>query len=149
MRRIDLAAELTRASSLIIDPAGTYAYVGNETSYTGDGQSCCGDLRVIDLASGREAALFGSGATGPEFDLTEAVRLPYGAHRVIAGQSDSGNNVHGAVVELVPNSPTPVAVIYIAQSGDIGSINALATPVRHAARTGAALTNFPCARPRR
>ena len=125
-RRIDLAAGLSRTSSLIIDPAGTYAYVGNETRYTSPG-SCCGDLRVIDLASGKEAALFTYGASGPEFELTDAVRLPYGAHRVIAGQSDNGNNVHGPLVELLPSSPSPVAISYTAD-GDIGSMSAIATP---------------------
>jgi hypothetical protein len=126
-RTITLAADLTRASSLLIDPTGTYAYVGNETRYYATNQSCCGDLRVIDLASGVEAALFKYGASGPELELTEAIRLPYGSHRVIAGQSDNGNNVHGPFVELPPGSPTPVAIGYSA-SGDIGSIDGLATP---------------------
>lgn len=125
-RRIDLAPGLSRSSSLIIDPAGTYAYVGNETRYTNPG-SCCGDLRVIDLASRTEAALLPYGTSGPEFELTDAVRMPYGAHRVIAGQSDNGNNVHGAVLELLPNSPRPVAIPYTA-AGDIGSMSAIATP---------------------
>ena len=126
-RSIALAARLTRAASLIIDPAGKSAYVGNEARYYGADQSCCGDLRVIDLASGQEAALFSYGADGPELELTEAIRLPYAPRRVLAGQSDNGNNVHGAVVELLQDSPRPVAVDYD-QSQDIGSLDAIATP---------------------
>lgn len=124
-RTIALAAGVTRPSSLVIDPAGAYAYVGNETHYTNN-SSCCGDLRVIDLAAGQESALYAYGATGPELELTEVIRLPYGPRRVIAGQSDNGNNVHGPFVELVAK-PTPAAIKTTAH-GDVGSIDGLATP---------------------
>jgi hypothetical protein len=124
---IVLAAGVTRPSSLVIDPAGKYAHVGNEPRYYGTNQSCCGEPRIIDLTTGQEAAVFMFGASGPEFELTEAIRVPYGARRVIAGQSDNGNNVHGPFVELVPNSPAPVT-ISTTSSSDIGSIDGLATP---------------------
>ena len=126
-RTIALAAGVTRASSLVIDPAGKYAYVGNDTRFYGNDQSCCGDLRVIDLASGQEVALFSYAAMGPELELTEAIRLPYAPRRVLAGQSDNGNNVHGAFVELLQDSPRPVAVDYD-QDTDIGSIDGMTTP---------------------
>ena len=125
-RTILLEAGKTRVSSVTIDPDGTFAYVGNELRYT-NGQTCCGDLRVIDLASCNQALQVDSGTSGPEFELLDATRLPYGAHRVIVGQSDNGNNVHGAFVELVPRSATPIAIGYVA-NGDIGSVSALTTP---------------------
>ena len=60
-------------------------------------------------------------------ELTRAVRLPYGPHRVIAGQTDNGNNVHQAFVELLPNTPTPMTISFT-KFDDIGSIDGLATP---------------------
>ena len=125
-RTIPLAKGLTRVSSLMIDPAGKYAYVGNETNY-GAQPACCADLRIIDLESGAQVAVAAFGSSGPEFELLEGVRLPYGARRVVVGQSDPGNNVHGPFVELVPSSPTPVPIGHVS-NGDIGSINGLATP---------------------
>ena len=125
-KRIDLEAEVSRSSSLIIDPAGKYAYVGNQLWQNG-ADSCCGDLRVIDLATDKQVAVFPSGLKGPEFELASAIRLPYGPRRLIAGQSDNGNNVHEAVVELLHNTLVP-ADVSLTKLGDIGSIDALATP---------------------
>lgn len=121
---IELAASKTRSSSIILDPSGNFAFVNNETKY-GTG-ACCGEMRIVDLAMGKE--VFVSGYTGnfADLEVVSAVRLPYEPRRVLGGQSDPGNNVHGPIVELAGGAK-PVKVVVDA-SGDIGSLDRMATP---------------------
>lgn len=56
------------------------------------------------------------------------MRFPYAPRRIFGGQSDNGNNVHGAFVDITDPGGAPVEVKYN-QNGDIGSVAELATPV--------------------
>ena len=122
--QIRLAAS-TQPSSLLIHPNGKHAYVSNRTQYS---PPCCGQLRIVALET--KAEVYASGffdPGGPEFQLNAAVRLPYAPFRVLAGQSDNGNNRHGPVVELGAGGMAPTKV-EVMGNDDIGSIDALATP---------------------
>lgn len=87
---------------------------------------CCSDFHVIDAVTGIDRASYPRTGSGPEYQLEAAIRLPYAPFRVLAGQSDEGNNVHPSFVELVSDADRPADV---AVSGiDIGTVRAIASP---------------------
>ena len=88
--------------------------------------ACCGEMRIVDLAMGKEVFVSGYTGNSADFDVVSAVELPYEPRRVLGGQSDPGNDVHGPIVQLVGGArPVDVAV---SSNGNIGSIDHLATP---------------------
>lgn len=123
-RTVTLAAAKTRASSVILDPTGNFAFVTNETRY-GVG-ACCGEMRIVDLAMGKEVFVSGYAGNAADFEIVSAVQLPYEPRRVLGGQSDPGNDVHGPIVELTGGAK-PVKVT-VSADGDIGSVDHMATP---------------------
>lgn len=122
-RKIALEAGRSAASTLLLHPDGRHAYVNNDTQY--GTTACCGGVRIVDLTSGAEtyAAPMRS---GPEYEISSAVLLPYAPPRVLAGQSDNGNNDHGAFVDLTSPGGAPPEVAY-EQADDIGSAEHLVT----------------------
>ncbi len=120
-----MTAGETAVANLLLHPAG-FAYVGLDEQFTGS-SSCCGDLRIVDLHQKKEIYAAGMSAGGPNYDLLSAVRFPYEPHRIFAGQSDNGNNVHGAFVDMTDPGSAPVEIKYM-QNDDIGSAVELATP---------------------
>ncbi len=123
-KKIVMAENVTRPSSLVIHPDAMRAYVSTATMYPAGG--CCADLHVFDLRTDQEIASYPMSGNGPEYDFASALRLPYAPFRVLAGQSDAGNNVHGPIVELGRDADRPVEVNVGAQG--IGTIRAMASP---------------------
>lgn len=121
---VTLEAAKTRSSSVILEPSGNFAFVTNETRY-GAG-ACCGEMRIVDLAMAKEVFVSAYAGNSADFEIVSAVQLPYGPRRVLGGQSDPGNDVHGPIVELVGGAK-PLKVT-VRADGDIGSVDFMATP---------------------
>jgi hypothetical protein len=124
--KLVMAADTTRPVSLVLHPNRGRAYVTMDMLYPSSGGGCCGGLDVVDLASGALGATYGMTASGPEYGIACALRLPYAPYRVLAGQSDPGNNVHAPFLELSPDADRPVDLDVSA--GGIGTVRAMAAP---------------------
>jgi hypothetical protein len=112
----------THPAGLVLHPDGVHAYVGTETRYTPS--VCCGESFVFDLGRGVASTVSDFESSRPSFAIVRAVVLPYPPAFVFAGQSDSGNDVYGAIVDITSASvpkvvPTPT---------NLGTITGLATP---------------------
>lgn len=122
LRRIDLAPNRSRPTSIVLSPDGKRLFLSKAQLYPG---ACCAELDVLDPATGAPRASFPVTQTGPEYQLEAAVRLPYAPRRVIAGQSDPGNNVHGPLVELGDDDrPAEIDT----DIGGVGTVRAMASP---------------------
>lgn len=117
-KRIAKAAS-DRVVGLVLHPAAPYAYV-----------SCEGRLRIYDLDAGTSPYTSGGDGRGPEFQLTSLARLPYPPYRLLAGQSDPGNNwTQARVVELADGPSAPKKIeLQSWNSQDVGSVSSI-TPL--------------------
>lgn len=127
-RALGLSPGKSQASALLFHPSGTHLYVKNDTQYAPN-SSCCGGLRIVDLGPAF-ADVYAAPMTpsGPEFQLSSAVQLPYEPRRVLAGQTDEGNNVHQAFVDLSVPGAIPIAVKYVKLPAELGSVDHMVTP---------------------
>lgn len=124
IRSADGATERTRIPKaaadptvgVVVHPTSPYAYVSGE-----------GRLRVYDLVAGKKVFESGADGRGPEFQLTSMVRLPYPPRRVIAGQSDPGNNwSQTRIVEIPEGQIAPRKVELQSWNGaDVGSVSSI------------------------
>jgi hypothetical protein len=63
---------------------------------------------------------------GPVYQLASAVRLPYAPFRVLAGQTNAGNDTNGSIVELTADGDAPASVLPVTDVN--GTLFSLATP---------------------
>ena len=102
---------------VLVHPTSPYAYVSGE-----------GKLRVYDLVAGKIVFESGGDVRGPEFQLTSMARLPYAPRRVLAGQSDPGNNWTQARLVEIPDGQIAPAKIELRSWNnlDVGSVSSIA-----------------------
>ena len=122
-RTISLLATKTKPNGLFIHPDGVHAWVTNETKYPMP--TCCDEMRLVDLVQGVEVLSTPQSA----FEIASAVRLPYAPNRVIAGQTDNGNDVNGSFVDITNGGALPTKITFQPE-GSLGSAN-LVTPFGH------------------
>jgi len=101
---------------VLVHPTAPYAYVSGE-----------GKLRVYDLVAGKIVFESGGDGRGPEYQLTSMARLPYPPRRVIAGQSDPGNNWTQARLVEIPDGQIAPAKIELRSWNnlDVGSVSSI------------------------
>lgn len=119
-RTIPLLAGKTKPVGLFIHPDGIHAWVTNETKYPAP--TCCDEMRNIDLVNGVETL----SAPRSAFEIASAVRLPYAPNRVIAGQTDNGNDMNGTFVDITNGGALPTPITF-QQEHSLGSAN-MVTP---------------------
>ena len=120
-----MAAGQTNPNGLILHADGAHAYVSDETRY--GGTTCCGDTWLFDIVNKTSKKIGPFGANGPEYELASALKVPYAPGYVFAGQTDNGNNVHNAIIDIT-DPLAPKTVPRQQNVGDIGTMNAIATP---------------------
>ena len=111
---------------VVVSPDGRRAFVSTDPIYQMT-DSCCGDFYTVNIPDARVAATFPPIAPSLEYQIGSALLLPYGnPRRAIAGMTDPGNDLHGAIVELV-DSDRP-AEITERDLPAFGTVRAMATP---------------------
>jgi hypothetical protein len=124
--RATLPARTSRPSSIVVHPGGHRIYVSTSTMFPA-GTATGGAFYVFDETMKPLASYPSASSGGPEYEVSSAARLPYDPFRVFGGMSDSGNNVHGSIVQLPDDANVPIV---IKVSGNVASesLVAMVTP---------------------